>query len=79
MYTSELDWSKSKAISELHERTNANQDDLIKQVRNLSLFITHLSVININLVSYGKKFISLPQDSARKYWGECILERAMKN
>ena len=28
--------------------------------------------ININIVSYGKKFISLPFDGARKYWSECI-------
>ena len=35
--------------------------------------ITQLSGINNNLVSWGKKFISLPWDSARKYWSECIL------
>ena len=33
---------------------------------------THLRGVNINVVSYGEKFVSLPWDSARKYWNECI-------
>ena len=34
--------------------------------------ITQGPGININLVSHVKKSISLPWDSARKYWSECI-------
>ena len=34
--------------------------------------ITHASGISINLVSPGKKFISLPWDSAGKFWRKCV-------
>ena len=62
----------------IEQKVYANQDKSLTNLQTLIMglasqdTVTCLIGININFVSYGKKFILLHWDNSQNYWSKCI-------